>query len=122
MTWKYDQSSGDIEHNGKFAGTGYSGAGRLLHEGRNNPAMEKLKQKGPIPAGKWSIGKARTSPQTGPIVMDLTPVGHDAHGRSAFQIHGDNTAGNASEGCIILARGIRKDIDASGDRDLEVVP
>lgn len=122
MTWRYDQSSGDLEHNGEFVGTGYSGAGRLLHEGRNNPAMEHLREKGPIPAGKWSIGAARTSAKTGPVCMDLTPVDHNAHGRSAFQIHGNNKADNASTGCIILARGIREQIDASGDRDLEVVP
>jgi hypothetical protein len=122
MTWRYDQSTGDIEHDGKFIGTGYSGKGRTLAEGRNNPAMEHLKAKGPIPAGKWTIGKARKSAKTGPVCMDLTPVGHKAHGRSAFQIHGDNKASNASTGCIILARPLREMIDKSKDRELEVVP
>jgi Tlde1 domain len=122
MTWRYDQSTGDLEHNGEFAGTGYSGAGRTLAEGRNNPAMEAVRQKGPIPAGEWRIGPAHAGAHTGPVSMDLTPVGHDAHGRTAFLIHGDNTAHNASEGCIILARGIRDQIAASGDRQLIVVP
>ena len=122
MTWRYDQSTGDLTHDGAFVGTGYSGAGRTLAEGRNNPAMEAEKKKGPIPAGDWTIGAARKSDHTGPVSMDLTPVGHDAHGRTEFMIHGNNTADNASEGCIIMARGIRDEIAASADRDLEVVP
>jgi hypothetical protein len=122
MTWRYDQSTGDLFHDDTFIGTGYSGAGRTLAEGRNNPAMEAVRMKGPIPAGQWLVGPAGTNAQTGPVSMDLTPVGHDAHGRTAFLIHGDNSANNASEGCIIMARGIRDEIAASPDRELMVTP
>jgi hypothetical protein len=120
MAWEYDQSTGDLTHNGQSMGTGYSGAGRVLTEGRHNPAMEAVAQKGPIPAGEWKIGPARTSAHTGPVSMDLTAVGHNAHGRSAFMIHGDNKAHNASHGCIIIAPGIRNEIAASSDRQLVV--
>jgi hypothetical protein len=57
------------------------------------------------------------------VVAVLSPVGHDAHGRSSFLIHGDNSLGNhtASHGCIILSRMVREKMRASGDMDLEVV-
>lgn len=119
--WTYDQSTGDLTHNSKFVGTGYSGAGRTLADGRNNGDMEDVAAHGPIPRGKWHIDNPRTSQNTGPVTMNLDPVGHDAHGRSLFRIHGDNKASNASHGCIILARPIREMIAASGDHELEVV-
>lgn len=122
MSWLYEQKTGDIYHNGKFVGTGYSGKGKRYSEGRNNPDMEAVKGVGPIPRGKWVIGPARTSSHVGPVAMDLKPVaGTDAHGRSAFMIHGDNTMSNASKGCIILARSIRQQISSGKDRELIVV-
>lgn len=124
MSWKYDQSTGDLhDPSGGFVGTGYSGAGRTLEEGRNNPAMEADPGKGPIPAGLWSIGAPVDHPDTiGPYAMPLTPVGHDAHGRSAFFIHGNNKTDNASHGCVILAPAMRHAIWNSGDHTLEVTP
>ncbi len=121
MTWRYDQSNGDITRNGVFVGTGYSGAGRTAATGRNNPAMEAEQGRGPIPRGRWKIGPAYKHPNLGPICMVLTPVGHEAHGRTLFRIHGNNTANDASHGCIIAAPGIRKAIADSGDTELEVV-
>jgi hypothetical protein len=120
MTWRYQQSTGDLYRDAAFVGTGYSGAGHTLAEGRNNPAMEAVVGKGPIPKGMWKIGPAHDSPHTGPLTMNLDPVGHDAHGRSLFRIHGDNRDDDASHGCIILARGMRGTIEMSGDTDLEV--
>lgn len=121
MTWLYDQSTGDLSHDGVFVGTCYSGAGRTRLEGRNNPSMEAVAAKGPIPRGKWHIGQVYDAIGLGPICMKLEPVGHDPHGRTAFRIHGNNRADDASHGCIIAARGIREQIAASGDHDLEVV-
>ena len=121
MTWRYDQSTGDLFHDDEFVGTGYSGAGRTLAEGRNNPEMEAAKERGPIPAGEWQIGSAHNSDHTGPLSITLTPVGHNAFGRSGFLMHGNNKADNASHGCIIMARGIREQVLASGDHRLEVV-
>jgi len=119
--WTYDQSTGDLFHDGKFVGTGYSGAGRTLASGRNNPDMEASVAAGPIPRGRWEIGKPRRSASLGPVVMNLAPVGHTAHGRSLFRIHGNTAANDASRGWIILARPLRERIAGSGDASLDVV-
>jgi hypothetical protein len=41
-------------------------------------------------------------------------------GRSAFMIHGDNRTHTASQGCIILRRDLREQIDRSDDKELTV--
>lgn len=124
--WKYDQSSGELTRDGKFVSRGYSGNGR----GKNNPALEGVRGIGPIPAGRYKIGKPYDSQNVGPFTMPLDAVdakpGDDIHqptGRGAFRCHGDSikAPGTASKGCIILPRNIRQAIWASGDRDLEVV-
>lgn len=122
MPWTYDQSSGDLTHNGTYVGRGYSGAGTDSTTGRNNPQMENVRDHGPIPQGQWRIGPAYRHPRTGPISMNLTPIGHNAHGRTEFMIHGDNAANDASQGCIILGPAIRQQIADSGDNELNVVP
>lgn len=118
MKWTYSQSSGKLMLKSIAQGQGYSGFG----PGRNNPAMEAIADVGPIPRGMWKIIKpAYDDPKLGPIVMHLEPVGHDAHGRTLFRIHGDNQTSNASHGCIILAHGVRQMIAASDICELEVV-
>lgn len=119
--WRYEISTGTLsDPSGAFAGTGYSG---LAGKWRNNPSEIAAVAMGPIPSGQWHIGPAHLSPHTGPITMDLTPLmGTHALGRSAFRIHGDNVSHNASHGCIILGPAIRRQIEASEDRTLEVVP
>lgn len=119
--WKYSQSTGNLYKDGKPVTKGYSGHGKTLAEGRNNPAMEDEVAKGPIPRGMWRIGKPYNSQRVGPFALPLEPINHDAHGRTAFRIHGDNKANNASHGCIILPRLVREAIWNSGDRLLEVV-
>lgn len=119
MTWKWDQSAGELSRDGKFVARGYSGAGI----GKNNPGLEARVATGPIPAGRWRIGgPPYNSRNVGPYALHLEPVGHSAHGRSAFKIHGDSARapGTASKGCIILPRNVREMIWTSGDRDLEV--
>lgn len=120
MSWQYRQSTGQLTHNGHAIGTGYSGMGA----GKNNPQFEATSCVGPIPSGRYSIGPAETHAKKGPVVMRLTPVGHTAHGRTGFLIHGDSlrNPGEASEGCIILPRNIREQISHSHDTNLEVVP
>jgi hypothetical protein len=118
--WTFDQSSGNLSHNGKFVAKGYSGR----EIGKNNPAMQDAVGLGPIPRGKWIIGAPRDSLKTGPYTLDLSPAqGTDTRGRSAFRIHGESIAhpGQASHGCLIFQRKIREAIWASGDRDLEVI-
>ncbi len=119
--WKYSQSTGTLFKNGQPITTGYSGYGMTLREGRNNPAMETVVARGPIPRGMWRIGAPYDSQKVGPYSLVLEPVKHDAHGRSAFRIHGNNKANNASNGCIILSRPLREAIWNSGDRLLQVV-
>lgn len=120
MTWLWDQSSGELSHDGKPVATGYSGAG----EGKNSPDMQAAVGVGPIPRGEWTIEGVENGGPTGPFTLILAPKpGTDTCGRSAFRIHGDSIAqpGTASHGCIILARPVREAIWQSGDTDLEVV-
>lgn len=117
MPWEYAQATGELRRDGKKVATGYSGRG----VGRNSPGMEKTANVGPIPRGKYTISAPFRSLKTGPVVMNLTPVGHLAHGRSAFQIHGNNRDNDASHGCIILGRPVREQIAKSKDNTLIVV-
>lgn len=121
--WIYEQDSGDLFHNGKFVGTGYSGAGKTRSQGRNNSHLEHVPKVGPIPRGEWRVGRPYHHPHCGVYAMMLVQVPPRPlrHGRSGFLIHGDNKAHNASEGCIILALALRQQIWNSGDRRLLVV-
>lgn len=110
-----------IAPNGAVMERVYSGRGHTLAEGRNNWAMESLRGIGPIPRGRYSIGPAHRSANVGPVAMFLTPIGHNAFGRTAFMIHGNNAADNASKGCVITTRPTREKIAVSSDRILEVV-
>jgi hypothetical protein len=117
--WKYSQSLKTLFHD-KILVTddGYSGFG----DGKNNPSYECVRDVGPIPAGHYEVGAPFSHPTKGPVVMRLTPVGHDACGRTDFLIHGESRLhpGEASLGCIILKIRYRKLIAESHDRDLEV--
>lgn len=98
---------------------GYSGRiGRC----RNNPSCEGLMGVGPIPAGNYHIGRPYHSPRVGPLTFPLVPIDHDAHGRSAFRIHGDSRDGDASRGCIVLGRPHREAVVHYAPRRLDVVP
>ena len=121
MTWRYEQSTGQLSLDGAVIGVGYSGHGA----GLDNPALEGDRGVGPIPCGTWTVGDPKDPPDhLGPFAMPLTPdEATDTLGRSGFFIHGDNPAMDhtASDGCIILGRVIRTQIAASADRQLEVV-
>lgn len=107
----YEQATGALslacsDHENCLLGFGYSGS----IEGLNDPNQEHRRAIGPIPAGWWQIGAAVEHPRLGPMALPLRPIGHDAHGRSAFYIHGDNRKQNwsASTGCIIAHPSIRR--------------
>ena len=120
MTWRYEQSTGDMSRDGILVATGYSGAG----EGKNNPAMQDAHNVGPLPQGDYEIESPVDTATHGPYVLRLTPdSGNEMFGRSGFLIHGDSVAhpGTASEGCIILPRSARAQIWESGDTSLEIV-
>jgi hypothetical protein len=120
MPWTYSQSTGQLSQDGTLVAIGYSGFG----PGKNNPADEAIRNVGPIPRGEYAIGAMQaTSAAHGPDIMPLTPVGHDALGRSGFLMHGDSIAnpGTASEGCIIMPHNVRLQVANSGDSVLDVV-
>jgi hypothetical protein len=119
MHWQYSQSTGELKYNGSKVATGYAGYGK----GRNMPSMDSIKNIGPIPKGEYVILPPRKSQRTGPFVLPLKPVGHNALGRSDFQIHGDSRSnpGFASNGCIIFGRTVREKIWKSGIKKLIVV-
>lgn len=115
----YDQKTGNISLRATRIGVGYSGHG----VGLDNPDKEDMQNIGPIPRGDWKITRWDDHHgDKGPQVAVLSPVGHDAHGRSAFLIHGDNAQLNhtASHGCIIASRVIRDALRASKETELLV--
>ena len=118
--WKWDSAKGEMAKDGLVVGRGYAGAPGY----KNDPSKEAIKNKGPIPRGKWKIGSTIAKhPKLGPVAIRLTPDGHNARGRSGFLIHADSikAPGTASEGCIILPRAARVAISQSEDKELEVV-
>lgn len=119
MSWQYSQRTGQLSRNNHLIAVGYSGNGA----GKNSPQMEQIRNIGPIPRGRYRIGQPYQSESKGPHVMNLDPIGHQAHGRTLFRVHGDSRRhpGTASEGCIILPLHIRRQISASGDTELNVV-
>ncbi len=120
LAWTYAQQSGELAQDGRPVATGYSGA----NEGKNNPALEKVPNVGPIPCGSWTItGPPVDTHDHGPYVLRLEPAAETlTHARTGFLIHGDSRAnpGTASHGCIILPRAIREQVWQSGDRELLV--
>lgn len=119
--WVYEQLTGRlISPTGGLMATGYSGAG----SGKNNPTEENIRDVGPIPEGFYDIEPPENSPTHGPFALRLMPdVGNSMFGRSEFLIHGDSleSPGNASEGCIVIARFAREAIWNSVDHRLQVV-
>lgn len=122
MTQTYRQSTGDFRApDGTLIARGYSGTG----DGLNNPAMQNVAGKGPIPVGRYLIGTPFDDRHTGPISMRLDPFAdNEMFGRSAFLIHGDNASldHSASHGCIVLPRPARIEIASEGDQLLTVIP
>lgn len=116
---KYNRKTGEFTSDiGSLFGIGYAGFG----VGKNNPDKESVKNIGPLPKGKYTIGQPYNSAKTGPFTLPLTPFPeNEMYGRSAFQIHGDNGLGTASHGCIILPRAVREEIHNCTDKILTVI-
>lgn len=121
MSWLYRQSTGELINTaGETVAVGYSGAG----DGKNKALMEKVKNVGPIPKGAYRISPPHDTVTHGPYVLPLTPNPLNVmYGRAGFLIHGDSVVspGTASEGCIILPRGVREVIWNSGIHELGVI-
>ena len=96
-----DAETGDVvaEANG-YAGNGV---------GKNNPFFQTGNDTGPLPRGSYMMGRAHTSPNTGPLTIPLTYLGGDEpfppnRSKDLMRIHGGRKGkppGNASKGCIV---------------------
>lgn len=135
LTWThpdtagYDQLSGKLYarfHGRDLMVACYSGHGA----GYNNPAMEDVKNVGPIPAGFYRIEDWEDHPRLGPCVCHLVPMCEttgldlkDIHGRSGFFLHGDSQHMNhtASDGCIVANLATREAIRTAGIKFVRVV-
>ena len=118
----YTQSKPTMAHNGILMPSTvlYSGRG----PGLNTPSLEAMANFGPIPAGLWKIIKWwDTYENKGTCVAQLSPVGHDAHGRFGFLCHGPhaNDHFDSSDGCIVADHVLRTAMRATGDMGLTVI-
>ena len=120
--WTYRQLTGALDRDGVIAGSGYSGAAPL---GRNNPQMQNVREVGPIPQGRYIIGRPFDSDDHGPFCLPLVAdPENEMFERSGFLMHGDSKEhpGCASKGCIIMPRDVREKVSYGGDSLLTVVP
>lgn len=120
---KYSQSLGYIWNDDGsiiFKG-GWSGNGK----GKNNPEMEGVKNKGPIPRGRYIIGTPYDSTRVGKFSIPLIPSCHNALDRTHLRMHGatidESRRGEESDGCVILPFDIRKKVFDSNDKIFDVI-
>lgn len=120
MPWEYHVRIARFFWNGEFQfEANYAGARGFY----NNPDLECVKNKGPLPRGRYRIEPPRDSEKTGKFTLPLTPFSaNNMCNRNAFAIHGDSSRdpGGASQGCIVLHPDFRRIIWDSGDRELIV--
>ena len=120
-TWTFEQATGWwIDPTGKVIfKAGYAGSG----VGKNNPAMQDVKNIGPLPRGFYTAEPPADDAKVGKFAMRLTPSPENQmFGRADMFMHGDSETdpGNASEGCIVLPRALREKFWASGDHTIQV--
>ena len=118
----YHQSTGELYLGDEFYGRGWAGNG----EGKNNPAMQGVRGRGPIPQGWYTIGEPEEHPTVGHFAMRLTPdPSNGMFGRDGFLMHGPamdpKVRGQESRGCPIQLRPVRERVHASGIKRLLVV-
>ena len=123
--WTFEITSGKwYDPLGHFVSRGYAGGNCGKDpEGINNPAMEGVKNVGPLPEGAYTFGPPVEHSQLGAFAIPLIPDStNEMHGRGDFYLHGDTLAPkSASEGCIVQPRPTRDDAWASTDHRLQVV-
>lgn len=81
---------------------------------------------GPIPRGSWVIGSLQDNTTSSGHVLSnsmrfVPEDSTDTCQRGGSLIHGDNTTGVASAGCIILPLAVRQHVGSSADTKLTVV-
>ena len=126
MNWNFESSSGKMfDPTGGLISTGYAGGNCGKNpEGINNPAMEDQKCIGPLPKGLYTFDDMIDHPKLGTYAIPLIPdPANEMYGRGSFFVHGDNADMNrsASEGCIIMPRGVRLTMAHSSSNVLEVI-
>lgn len=115
-------------------GTGYSGGDSgAVPEAVNNPQFEGIVDVGPIVSGNYTRGKIFPQhPILGHYVIQLVPDAPTSakitsYGRNpaSFFVHGDNITEvgkrAGSDGCIVLALGVRLAFGTGVDANLQVV-
>jgi hypothetical protein len=135
MSWSLEQCSGRIfDGSMNLCGFGYSGGEcGLCPEAVNNPSMEGLVNKGPLPSGDYEADRLDLyHPKLGEYVIHLSPDPETrariiAYGRNpdTFYWHGDDKAKAgqqaASDGCLVSVRLIRQAFWEGVDHWLRVV-
>lgn len=119
--YTYVQSTGQLKLGNEVIGTGYSGQGAA----KNNPAMQFVKDTGPIPTGDYLIHRRTQDDKTGEPIIELhTAVWTNTGGRKEmFKIVADsNPPGNAGVNAIVLPRDAREKIDTAPLTKIKVVP
>jgi hypothetical protein len=117
--WTFKISTGTVSHDGVSIGKAYSGAPGFI----DNPAMESLVNRGPLPEGWYTMGKPVDSEETGnysiPLIPDMANV---MYNRDGFFWHGDNIhkPGTASHGCMVSDLILRQTAIESNDTRLNV--
>ena len=122
MAWIYNVKRHEFSRNGQFKFRArYAGNGKY----KDDPQFECVKNKGPLPRGKYTIvGKPFTHQRTGIYTLRLAPdKSNTMCGRAGFLIHGDSRVrpGEASQGCIVLDYDYRVEMVKSEDREIIVV-
>lgn len=120
MTWVYKVKEAKFYLDGTFKFDAlYAGAVGYY----NDPSQQCVKNKGPLPAGKYKIGNPFQHTTAGSYVLRLTAdSSNNMCGRDGFLIHGDSkkNPGTASSGCIITSISDRITIHTSNDKILIV--
>lgn len=114
MQFKYEQNAGRLYGpDGLLLAIGYAGGdGGQRPDGVNNHALQDVHNVGPLPCGTYTFGIPVEGSKLGPFAIPLIPdANNEMFGRSGFYCHGDKVDGavqSASDGCIIMARLIRR--------------
>lgn len=125
--WSFNSTIGRLFHDNVAIAFGYSGAG----EGKNNPALQSVKNIGPCPRGKFRLEPIEDlkgnlidyEEKKAPVFRLVPDPDNVMYGRSGFLLHGDSIEkpGTASEGCVIEDHATRVAIAMSKDFDFEVI-
>jgi hypothetical protein len=133
--WQFEVTTGkQIDSSGEVRGIGYAGGDcGQRPDGVNNPALENVKNVGPIPTGNYTADRMLLhNYELGHYVIHLSPdvttrAKIIAYGRDpdSFFWHGDDVGmpgkRSASDGCIVGALDVRELFWNGADHELQVI-